>query len=65
MMQGASVDVLARASDVSCNDTMLNKSIRLLRLSEYKRRQAAPGIKITARSFDKDWRMPITNGWKG
>jgi NAD+ synthetase len=65
MMQGASVDVLARASDVSCNDTMLNKSMRLLRLSEYKRRQAAPGIKITARSFDKDWRMPITNGWKG
>jgi NAD+ synthase (glutamine-hydrolysing) len=65
MMQGASVDVLARASDVSCNDRMLNKSIRLLRLSEYKRRQAAPGIKITARSFDKDWRMPITNGWKG
>jgi NAD+ synthase (glutamine-hydrolysing) len=65
MMQGASVDVLARASDVSCDDAMLNKSMRLLRLSEYKRRQAAPGIKITARSFDKDWRMPITNGWKG
>jgi NAD+ synthase (glutamine-hydrolysing) len=65
MMQGASVDVLARASDVSCDDVMLNKSMRLLRLSEYKRRQAAPGIKITARSFDKDWRMPITNGWKG
>ena len=65
MMQGASVDVLARASDVSCDDAMLNKSMRLLRLAEYKRRQAAPGIKITARSFDKDWRMPITNGWKG
>ncbi len=40
------------------------KAIRLLRLSEYKRRQAAIGIKITSRSFDKDWRMPITNGWK-
>lgn len=40
------------------------KAMRLLRLSEYKRRQAAIGIKITSRSFDKDWRMPITNGWK-
>lgn len=43
----------------------LARSLRLLRLAEYKRRQAAPGIKITTRSFDKDWRMPITQGWKG
>jgi NAD+ synthase (glutamine-hydrolysing) len=29
--------------------------------AEYKRRQAAPGIKITPRHFGKDRRMPITN----
>ena len=33
--------------------------------SEYKRRQAPPGIKITPRAFGKDWRVPITNRYKG
>ncbi|MFA4844169.1 MAG: NAD+ synthase [Candidatus Margulisiibacteriota bacterium] len=35
--------------------------IRLIDRSEYKRRQAAPGPRITARAFGKDWRLPITN----
>ena len=35
--------------------------IRMVDSSEYKRRQAAPGIKITPRALGKDWRMPITN----
>lgn len=34
-------------------------------LSEYKRRQAAPGIKITTRAFGRDRRMPITNRFRG
>ena len=29
--------------------------------SEYKRRQAAPGVKITGRDFGRDRRLPITN----
>ena len=33
--------------------------------SEYKRRQAPPGIKITTRAFGKDRRMPITNHYRG
>ncbi|HVL99556.1 MAG TPA: NAD+ synthase [Egibacteraceae bacterium] len=33
--------------------------------AEYKRRQAAPGAKITARAFGKDRRLPITQGWRG
>ncbi len=37
--------------------------IRLIDRAEYKRRQAAPGIKITQKNFDKDRRMPITNGF--
>ncbi len=32
--------------------------------SEYKRRQAPPGIKITPRAFGKDWRLPITNRYR-
>jgi NAD+ synthase (glutamine-hydrolysing) len=37
--------------------------IQLIKRSEYKRRQAAPGIKISPIAFGKDWRYPITNGF--
>lgn len=33
--------------------------------NEYKRRQAPPGVKITAKAFGRDRRLPITNGWRG
>jgi NAD+ synthase len=36
----------------------------MLYLAEYKRRQAAPGVKITARNFGRDRRYPITNGFR-
>ncbi len=42
----------------------VQRVVRLLRLSEYKRRQAAIGIRITARAFGKDWRCPITNRYR-
>ncbi len=35
--------------------------IKLVDMNEYKRRQAAPGVKITPKGFGKDRRMPITN----
>jgi hypothetical protein len=34
----------------------------LIKTNEYKRRQAAVGIRITPRGFGKDWRYPITFG---
>jgi len=37
--------------------------IQLVDRSEYKRRQAPPGVKITPRAFGRDRRMPITNGY--
>ncbi|MCB4756409.1 MAG: NAD+ synthase [Elusimicrobia bacterium] len=40
------------------------KIIGLIDKSEYKRRQAPPGIKITPRSFGRDHRMPITNRYR-
>jgi NAD+ synthase (glutamine-hydrolysing) len=42
----------------------VERVIRLVDLSEYKRRQAPPGVKITARSLGKDRRFPITNRYK-
>ncbi|MGC8805063.1 MAG: NAD+ synthase, partial [Candidatus Ratteibacteria bacterium] len=46
-------------------ETMVRKIVRMVDKSEYKRRQAPPGIKITPRSFGKDRRMPITNKYQG
>jgi NAD+ synthase (glutamine-hydrolysing) len=40
------------------------KTACLVDRSEYKRRQAAPGIKITPRDFGRDRRLPITNKFK-
>ena len=34
---------------------------RLIKLNEYKRRQAPVGVRITERGFGKDWRYPITS----
>ncbi|MDP2921502.1 MAG: NAD+ synthase [Candidatus Omnitrophota bacterium] len=39
----------------------VKKVLRMIDSSEYKRRQAAPGVKITSMAFGKDRRMPITN----
>ena len=39
------------------------KVVRLIKINEYKRRQAAVGIRITPRGFGKDWRYPITSAW--
>ena len=38
---------------------------RMLYAAEYKRRQAPPGVKITRRSFGRDRRYPLTNGFRG
>jgi len=43
----------------------VDRTIRLVDLAEYKRRQAPPGIKITPRAFGRDRRMPITSRYRG
>ncbi len=46
-------------------DAALVKRVQhMLYLAEYKRRQAAPGVKITRRNFGRDRRYPITNGFR-
>jgi len=46
------------------SDTV-TRIVRLVDRNEYKRRQAAPGIKITPRDFGRDRRLPITNQFRG
>jgi len=43
---------------------IVTKVARLVDRSEYKRRQTAPGIKITPRDFGRDRRLPITNKFR-
>jgi NAD+ synthase len=53
-------DVIARGHD----EGVVRKVERLLYLAEYKRRQAAPGVKISSRNFGRDRRYPITNRFR-
>ena len=39
----------------------VRRVVRLLKINEYKRRQAPVGPRVTHRGFGKDWRYPITN----
>jgi len=45
--------------------TDVERVTRLIKINEYKRRQAPVGIRVTHRSFGKDWRYPITKPFSG
>jgi NAD+ synthase len=53
-------DIIAEGFD---RDTVMRVD-RLLNLAEYKRRQAAPGVKVTLRNFGRDRRYPIVNRFR-
>jgi NAD+ synthase len=53
-------EIIARGHAVET----VKKVERLLYLAEYKRRQAAPGVKITDRNFGRDRRYPVTNRFR-
>jgi NAD+ synthase len=53
-------DIAARGHPLE----IVRKVERLLYLAEYKRRQSAPGVKITSRNFGRDRRYPITNKFR-
>jgi NAD+ synthase (glutamine-hydrolysing) len=44
-------------------DTVL-RILEMVKRNEYKRRQAPPGVRISRRAFGRDWRYPITSGYK-
>jgi NAD+ synthase (glutamine-hydrolysing) len=56
----------ASASDIikqGYHPVDVHRVITLITRNEYKRHQAAPGIKISSRLFGRDWRYPITSGF--
>ncbi len=56
------IEEIVRA-DGRLPQTIVKHTIYMIDRNEYKRRQSAPGIKITPKAFGKDRRMPITNGY--
>ncbi|MGB9715663.1 MAG: NAD+ synthase [Thermodesulfovibrionales bacterium] len=50
---------------LGCDIESVKKVVRMVDMSEYKRRQSPPGIKITQRAFGRDRRFPITNKYRG
>lgn len=52
--------ITARGFD---KDTVV-RILEMVKRNEYKRRQAPPGIRISSRAFGRDWRYPITSGYK-
>jgi NAD+ synthase (glutamine-hydrolysing) len=43
---------------------VLDRVLRMVDIAEYKRRQSAPGTKISIKAFGRDRRLPITNRWR-
>lgn len=54
-------DIVARTNH---DEALVRRVQHMLYVAEYKRRQAAPGVKITRRNFGRDRRYPITNGFR-
>ncbi|HDS1582057.1 NAD+ synthase [uncultured Stenotrophomonas sp.] len=54
-------EIVAAGYDAAVVDRVL----RLVRISEWKRHQAAPGPKVSRRAFGRERRYPISNGYKG
>src|SRR5215211_6909290 len=55
---------IATIVDAGFDRELVMKVDRLLNIAEYKRRQAAPGVKVTLRSFGRDRRYPIVNRFR-
>ena len=53
-------EIVARGFDRATVGRVLD----MVKRNEYKRRQAPPGVRVSRRAFGRDWRYPITNGYR-
>ena len=54
---------IARISAAGFDEAVVRRVAAMVIRNEYKRRQGAPGVRITSRAFGRDRRYPITTGW--
>jgi len=59
-MEQSRDEIIAAGFDAA----MVDRILRLVRISEWKRQQSAPGPKVSRRAFDRERRYPITSGYK-
>jgi len=50
--------------ELGYDEAVVRRVTRLVDISEYKRRQCPPGVRVTTKAFGRDRRMPITNGYR-
>ncbi len=55
---------VAQIRDLGFTHETVVRVLEMVKRNEYKRRQAPPGIRISRRAFGRDWRYPITSGYK-
>ena len=53
-----------RIAQADVEPEVARRIVKMVDQAEYKRRQAAPGVKVTERAFGRDRRLPITNGYR-
>jgi NAD+ synthase (glutamine-hydrolysing) len=53
-------EIVARGFD----RPVVTRVLEMVKRNEYKRRQAPPGVRVSRRAFGRDWRYPITNGYR-
>jgi NAD+ synthase (glutamine-hydrolysing) len=53
-------EIVARGFDRN----VVGRVLDMVKRNEYKRRQAPPGVRVSRRAFGRDWRYPITNGYR-
>ena len=58
--QDYSVDQITK---LGFDHDMVMRILKMVKLAEYKRRQAPPGVRVSNRAFGRDWRYPITSGY--
>ena len=56
---------VAELEEAGFDPEQVRRVARLVDRSEYKRRQAPPGVRVSPKAFGKDRRLPITNRWPG
>src|SRR5210317_21315 len=61
MIEDLSVDEI---TELGYERSVVIRVLEMVKRNEYKRRQAPPGVRISSRAFGRDWRYPITSGYK-
>ena len=61
MQQGLSISEIIESG---FDEAAVRRTVRMIRLAEYKRRQSPIGIRVTHRGFGRDWRYPVTNRYR-